>query len=66
MDLRDLKLGERVRLVEGGIIAEIITSTEDGRWIKVRYLESPDEPKLVGTEDLCPDDEIKERVAVAS
>ena len=61
MDLYDLKPGDRVRLAQGRIIAEIVAPTEDGRWIKVRYVESPDEPNLVGTEDLCTDDEIKDR-----
>ena len=63
MDLHDLKPGDRVRL-EGGIVAEVVAPTEDGRWIKVRYIKSPDDPALVGTEDVCSEDEIQERVAV--
>ena len=65
MNLHDLKPGERVRLAEG-VIAEITHRTEDGRWIRVRYVESPKEPSLVGTEDLCSEDEIEERVGSAT
>ena len=58
MDLHDLKAGDRVRTVDGNV-AEVLTPTEDGRWIKVRYVESPADPALVGTEDLCSETEIQ-------
>ena len=57
MDLHDLKPGDRVRTAEGAV-AEVVNLTEDGRWIQVRYVESPDDPGLVGTEDLCSEDEL--------
>ena len=63
MDLWELKPGDRIRTADGAI-AEVLTETEDGRWIKIRYLRSPDEPSLVGTEDLCDEDEIQGRVGV--
>ena len=57
MNLHDLEPGDRVRTAEGAV-AEIVNPTEDGCWILVRYLESPDDPGLVGTEDLCSEDEV--------
>ena len=63
MDLFDLQLGDRVRLVDG-TIAEVISPTKDGRWIRVRHIESPGNPAHSGTEKLCSEDEIEERVDV--
>ena len=57
VDIWGLKQGTRVRL-EGNTIAEIIAETEDGQWVKVRYAQVPDNPAIVGTEDLCSVDEI--------
>ena len=57
MDLWELKLGVRVRL-ESGSVGEILAPTEDGDWIRIRYVQAPDEPHLVGTEDLCSSEEI--------
>ncbi len=62
MDLHDLRNGERVRTVNGSI-AEIISETEDGHWIRVRYVESESDEALVGTEDLCSADEIEGPIA---
>ncbi len=62
MNLYDLKPGDRVRTVDGNL-AEVVVPTEDGRWIKVRYVEVPDDPDLVGTEDLCTEDEVAERLS---
>ena len=61
MDLYDLRIGDRVRLADG-TVAEVISETEDGRWIRVRHVESPNNPSHEGTEQLCSDDEIEERV----
>jgi hypothetical protein len=58
MDLYALKIGDRVRTVDGAL-AEVISETEDGRWIRIRYVESPGSPELVGTEDLCDQDELE-------
>ena len=57
IDLWSLKVGDRVRL-ESGIIAQVLTTTEDGQWIKVRYLRVPDSPQLEGTEDLSMVEEV--------
>jgi len=65
MDLYDLQVGDRVRLADG-TIAEVISETEDGRWIRVRHIESPNNPSRAGSEELCSEDEIEERVDVYS
>ena len=61
MDLYDLQIGDRVRLSDG-TIAEVISETEDGRLIRVRHVESHHNPSHVGSEQLCSEDEIEERV----
>ena len=61
MDLYDLEIGDRVRLVDG-TVAEVISLTEDGRWIRVRHIESPNNPSRAGTEQVCSEDEIEGRV----
>jgi hypothetical protein len=61
MDLYDLQLGDRVRLTDG-TIAEVISETEDGRSIRVRHIQSPNNPSRAGSEELCTEDEIEERV----
>ena len=63
MDLYDLELGDRVRLTDG-TIAEVISPTEDGSWIRVRHIESPNNPSHTGSEQLCSEDEIEARVDV--
>jgi hypothetical protein len=63
MDLFDLQVGDRVRLTDG-TIAEVISETEDGRSILVRHVESPKNPSHAGSEQLCTEDEIEERVDV--
>jgi hypothetical protein len=63
MDLYDLQLGDRVRLTDG-TIAEVISPTEDGRRIRVRHIESPHNPSRAGSEQVCTEDEIEERVDV--
>jgi hypothetical protein len=63
MDLYDLQLGDCIRLTNG-TIAEVISPTEDGRSIRVRHIESPNNPSHEGSEQLCSEDEIEERVDV--
>jgi hypothetical protein len=59
MDLWTLKPGHKV-MTRGGAQAEVLSETEDGERIKVRYLEAEDDPSLVGTEDLVEESEIEE------
>ena len=61
MDLYDLQVGDRVRLTDG-TIAEVISETADGRSIRVRHIESPNNPSRAGSQELCSEDEIEERV----
>jgi hypothetical protein len=65
MDLYDLQVGDRVRLADG-TIAEVISESEDGRWIRVRHIESPNNPSRAGSEERCSEDAIEERVDVYS
>lgn len=58
----DLKPGDRITLDEE-VVAEVIAPTEDGEWIRVRYMDVPESPELVGTEDLCSTDEIVSHAA---
>ena len=63
MDLYDLHVGDRIRLADG-TIAEVISETENGRSIRVRHIESPNNPSRAGSEQLCSEDEIEERLDV--
>lgn len=60
MDLYSLKPGDRVRTLDGAVV-EVVVESEDGQWVKVRYVDTPDDPELVGTEDLCHINELQER-----
>lgn len=62
MDLSELKSRDQVRTTDGDIV-EVVADSEDGAWIKVRYVECDEHPELVGTEDLCSEDELLELVA---
>ncbi len=68
MELHLLKKGHKVGLAGGGT-AEILAESEDGRWIKLRYLELDGEDdsslSLIGTEDLAEADEIESILGVA-
>jgi preprotein translocase subunit YajC len=61
MDLYELKVGDRVRTVDGNI-AEITALTEDGAWIRVKYIDSLENAELINTEDLCSENELEELV----
>ena len=55
--LWNLREGERVTL-DSGAVAEVIAPTGDGTWVLVKYVEAPESPEIVGTEDLCSFEEI--------
>ena len=57
MNLERFKPGDVLHLHDGSR-AEVLAPSKDGRWIKVRYAETPDDPDLVGTEDLTADHEV--------
>ena len=50
MFVRDMDPGTRLKLSNGAHV-QIIENARDGGWVFARYLEHPDEPDLVGTED---------------
>jgi hypothetical protein len=45
MDLWILKPGHKIKTREGAE-AEILSETEDGEWIRIRYLDGQDDPLL--------------------
>jgi hypothetical protein len=51
INIRDLTIGTRVVLT-GGAEAEIVSNPNDGVWLFARYLSSPDDPALVGQEEM--------------
>ena len=53
----DLKVRDRISL-DSGAVAEVIAPTEDGEGVLVKYVEAPESPQIIGTEDLCIADEI--------
>ena len=65
MDLRLLKPGHKIRMHDGSE-AEVLTETEDGEWIKVRYLDNEHDPLFVGTEDLVSSEEVEALLGVAA
>ncbi len=63
MDMWLLKPGHKIRTV-GGPEAEVLSETEDGEWIRVRYLDDGDDPLFAGTEDLAHRDEVEALLGV--
>ena len=53
----DLKSGDRITL-DSEVTAEVVVPTEDGEWIRVKYMDAPESPEIIGTEDLRSTDEI--------
>lgn len=51
LDLVAVEEGARMTLI-GGRTAEVVHNPRDGMWILVRFVESPDDPDLVGEEEL--------------
>ena len=64
MDLRLLKPGHKIRTCDG-VEAEVLSESEDGEWIKVRYVDGEDDPLFGGTEDLAHRDEVEALLGVA-
>ena len=51
VNLRLLEPGTRVALSDGST-AEIVSNPKDGVWVFARYLSSPRDTSLVGTEEM--------------
>jgi hypothetical protein len=64
MELWYLRPGHKVRTRDGAE-AEVLSETEDGEWIRVRYLDGADDPLFAGTEDLAHRDEVEALLGVA-
>ena len=63
LDLWLLKPGHKIRTSDGSE-AEVLSATEDGEWIKVKYLEG-DDSLFGGTEDLVSGVEVEALLGVA-
>lgn len=57
MELGRFKPGDTLLLHDGSRV-EVLSPSEDGRRIRARYLESPGEPSLAGTEGLIAEDKV--------
>jgi hypothetical protein len=51
INIRGLPAGARVVLADGAT-AEIVSNPEDGVWLFARYIEAPNDPALVGQEEM--------------
>ncbi|MBV9863110.1 MAG: hypothetical protein JO267_13300 [Alphaproteobacteria bacterium] len=51
VNIRDLAIGARVVLANGAE-AEIVSNPNDGVWLFARYLSSPDDPAMIGQEEM--------------
>ena len=51
INLRLLEPGAKIGLSDGST-AEVVTNPMDGVWLFVRYLSSPNDPSLEGSEDM--------------
>lgn len=55
--LWELHVGDRLHTIDGDLV-EVVAPTQDGEWVKVRYVDS----RLEGMEDLLHVDEVAERL----
>lgn len=55
--LMDLQPGQRL-LLKNQAVAEVLENLGDGIWVQVRFIESPEDPSVVGTEELCHCEEV--------
>jgi hypothetical protein len=51
INIRLLEPGAKIGLSDGSS-AEVVTNPMDGVWIFVRFISSPNDPSLEGTEDM--------------
>jgi hypothetical protein len=57
MEIGELKAGATLWLEDGSMV-EVLEPSHDGKAVSVRYIESPFDSSLVGTEAECTDYEI--------
>jgi hypothetical protein len=60
VNIDTLKKGDRLLTVDGALV-EVVAETEDGRWIRIRYIADPENPSITGTDDLCAASELAAR-----
>jgi hypothetical protein len=63
MGLRLLRPGHRIRTRDGAE-AEVLSATEDGEWIRARYLGHGDNPLFSETEDLVYRDKVEALLSI--
>ncbi len=51
INVRDIVDGSHVETTDGSTV-EVVSNPHDGIWLLVRYLTSPEDPSLEGTEDM--------------
>ena len=51
INIRLLEPGARIGLSDGSS-AEVVSNPRDGVWVFVRFISSPNDPSLEGTEDM--------------
>lgn len=64
MNLWLLKPGHKIRTSEGAE-AMVLDETEDGVWIRIKYLPVKDEDSIAGTEELVNENDIQALLGVA-
>jgi len=52
INFMELKAGQQL-VLKNNVIAEVIENIGDGIWVQVRYIDAPDDPSLLGAEELC-------------
>ena len=65
MNLSTVRIGDKLRTVDGALV-EVLKETVDGHWILVRYLGDTEDPAIIGTEDLCHENELQEEIESSS
>ena len=51
VNLITIKEGATIATIQGAT-AEVVNNPKDGVWVFVKYLTSPDDPSLIGAEDM--------------
>jgi hypothetical protein len=51
INLITIKEGSKISTINGST-AEVVTNPKDGVWVFAKYLTSPEDPDLIGTEDM--------------
>ncbi|MGA0571321.1 hypothetical protein ACO2Q9_11445 [Variovorax sp. VNK109] len=55
--LMDLQPGQRIAL-KNQAVCEVLENMGDGIWVQVRYITSPSDPSMEGSEELCHCEEV--------